>query len=164
MSQILNYDNQDIDLNSLFNFGFEPLKNLIATIAKSQKDSLKRIENIENKVSLREKKIDELDKQLKKQENFMAMKFKTLSNSMVGIPRGDGASSNNDIEENVNQLNINQISNQNLPKINDQVSVNDNNSNIDVNLNKIKIGSEDGNRKLLVNLRLFKIIFCKFIS
>ena len=83
MSHILNYDSQDFDLNSLFVFGFDQLKILITSIAKGQKDTLKRINEVENKVTLREKKIEELDKQLKKQENFMAMKFKTLSNSVA---------------------------------------------------------------------------------
>lgn len=83
MSHILNFDSQEFDLNSLFMFGFDPLKTLIAQLAKGQKDSLKRINDIENKVTIREKKIEELDRQLKKQENFMALKLKTLSNTMT---------------------------------------------------------------------------------
>lgn len=97
MSHILNHDNQEYDLNSLFMFGFDPLKTLIASLAKGQKDSLKRINDIENKVSLREKKIDELDRQLKKQENFMALKFKTLSNTMANNPGSRNEASSNDI-------------------------------------------------------------------
>jgi hypothetical protein len=171
MSQIINYDNQEFDLNSLFTFGFEPLKYLISTIAKGQKDSLKRIENIENKVSLREKKIEELDKQLKKQENFMAMKFKTLANSMTtnisNSNRQDAGSNNADNEENVNIIvNTNQQTSQQTNQYQTETVSNfennkDNslgNNNEIIFLNKIKIGTEDGNRKLLVNFSFFPIL------
>lgn len=107
MSHILNYDNQDFDLNSLFLFGFDPLKHLIALIAKGQKDTLKRINDVENKVSHREKKIEELDTKLKKQENYMAMKFKQLSNSVSAAsslkPEG-GVSENTNVVNEVNNI------------------------------------------------------------
>ena len=178
MAQILNYDNQDIDLNSLFTFGFEPLKFLISTIAKAQKDCLKRIENIENKVSLREKKIDELDKQLKKQENFMAMKFKTLSNTISNNPnssnRQDAGSNNADNEDNLNQnVNSNQPTiQQSNQQTNQQPNQNqsESGSNYDININsdsinfnKIRIGTEDGNRKLLVKIFINYYYYLLFI-
>ena len=93
MSHLLNFNDQEIDLNSLFMVGFDPLKNLIGSIAKDQKDSLKRINDIENKVTIREKKIEELDRQLKKQENFMSLKFKSLASS-ASAQKSNGSSEN----------------------------------------------------------------------
>lgn len=80
---LLNFDNHDFDLNTLFMFSFEQFKLLITSLAKNQKHSLQRINDIEDKITFREKKIEELEKQLKKQENFMATKFKNITNIAV---------------------------------------------------------------------------------
>lgn len=101
---LLNFDNHDFDLNSLFMFSFEQFKLLISSLAKNQKHSLQRINDIEDKITSREKKIEELEKQLKKQENFMATKFKNLTNLAV----------NNATNKADSSVDISHISNLNL--------------------------------------------------
>jgi septal ring factor EnvC (AmiA/AmiB activator) len=111
MSQqhILNYDSQDYDLNSLFMFSFDQLKFLITSLAKNQKHAIQRINDIEDKITVREKKIDELEKQLKKQENFMATKFKNITSIAVNNAANKGEfeskSSMSEIPSNVNSTN-----------------------------------------------------------
>lgn len=81
--KVLNFDSQDFDLNSLFIVNFDQFKILITALAKNQKYTMQRINDMEDKIIAREKKIEELEKQLKKQENFMATKFKNLTNIAV---------------------------------------------------------------------------------
>lgn len=80
---ILNFDNNDFDLNAVFMINFDQLKTLITALAKNQKFAMQRINDIEDKITSREKKFEELEKQLKKQENFIATKFKNITNFAV---------------------------------------------------------------------------------
>ena len=102
---LLNFDNHDFDLNSLFMFSFEQFKLLITSLAKNQKHSLQRINDIEDKITFREKKFEELEKQLKKQENFMATKFKNITNIAVNNATNKGDSVN-DISHHSSNLNL----------------------------------------------------------
>lgn len=104
---LLNFDNQDFDLNSLFMFSFEKFKILITSLAKNQKHSLQRINDIEDKITHREKKIEELEKQLKKQENFMATKFKNITNLAVNNASNKSDSAH-DTSQHSSTMNINQ--------------------------------------------------------
>jgi len=74
-------------------FSFDQFKLLITSLAKNQKHSLQRINDIEDKITSREKKIEDLEKQLKKQENFMATKFKNITNIAVNNAASKGESS-----------------------------------------------------------------------
>ena len=107
---ILNYDTQDYDMNALFMFNFDQLKFLITSIAKNQKNSEQRIGDIEDKILIKDKKLDDLEKLLKKQENFITTKLRTLTNiasnnttshnrepSYDKIPNIDNSHNNSDI-------------------------------------------------------------------
>jgi len=91
-------------------FSFDQFKLLITSLAKNQKHSLQRINDIEDKVTHREKKIEELEKQLKKQENFMATKFKNITNLAVNNASNKGDSVH-DISQQSGTINVIQNSN-----------------------------------------------------
>jgi len=107
---LLNFDNQEFDINTLFMFSFEKFKILITSLAKNQNHALQRINDIEDKITSKQKKIEDLEKQLKKQENFIATKFKSITNLAVNNAKRE---SSNEIP-NVNAImssskNLNQI-------------------------------------------------------
>lgn len=111
---MLHYDNQEVDLNSLFLFSFEKFKLLVSSIAKNQQQAMQRINDIEDKITLREKKIEDLERQLKKQENYMATKFKTMTNIAVNnnppvSNKSDNANDINNLNTNVNNIEVSYI-------------------------------------------------------
>jgi len=102
---LLNFDNHDFDLNTLFMFSFDQFKLLISSLAKNQKVALQRINEIEDKITIREKKLDDFEKQLKKQENYMATKFKNMTNFAVNNATNKVGDSNQEVVQNQNSSN-----------------------------------------------------------
>ena len=76
--QLLSFENQEYDLNGFFNIqiNFDQLKFLIISMTKSMKQANQRISDLEEINNVREKKIDELEKQTINQDIFLSSKYK----------------------------------------------------------------------------------------
>jgi len=78
--QLLNFENHEYNLNDFFNIqiNFEQLKFLIIAMTKNLKKANQRISDLEEKFNIRDKKIDELEKQTNNQDNFLSSKFQNF--------------------------------------------------------------------------------------
>jgi hypothetical protein len=78
--QLLSFENQEYDLNGFFNIqiNFDQLKFLIISMTKSMKQANQRISDLEEINNIREKKIDELEKQTNNQDIFLSSKYKNF--------------------------------------------------------------------------------------
>jgi hypothetical protein len=127
----LNYDNQDYDLNSLFNFNynFDILKRLIESLAKGQKAALLKVAELEDKLCNKDKRVEEIEKLLSTQKEVTTQRFKSIELTLVNVSKSVGInldkspkkvnklesekSSSISIVENMQGININNIKEEN---------------------------------------------------
>ena len=91
--QLISFENQEYDINSLFNFqyNFDPLKFLMMAVIKSQKQSSQKITEFEGLISEKEDRIQELEKQTNNQDIFLSSKYKNFfasKNEVGGMGTG----------------------------------------------------------------------------
>lgn len=92
-SQLVDFENQEFDLNNLFNFnfGFEQLKFLLMSLIKSHKQTSQKVTNLEEILLDKEERIHELEKQTNNQDIFLSSKYKNFTSVKNEGPRSDSA-------------------------------------------------------------------------
>lgn len=79
--QLVFYDNQEFDINSLFGFqfNFDQLKYLLMSLIKNSKHVTQKIADFEETIAEKEDRIQDLEKQINNQDIFLSSKYKNFN-------------------------------------------------------------------------------------
>jgi peptidoglycan hydrolase CwlO-like protein len=88
--QMLSFENNEYDINGLFNLqiNFEQLKFLLISMTKSIKISNQKISELEDQMNSKEIKIEEMEKHISDQNNFLSTKYRDFYSSKRSLQAG----------------------------------------------------------------------------
>ena len=75
--QVIEFDNQEYDINNIFNFNFnfDQLKFILMSLMKKSEKSTQKIEELEELMTEKEERISDLEKQIGNQDVFLSSKY-----------------------------------------------------------------------------------------
>lgn len=92
------FNNVEYDLNSLFNmqYSFDLLKTLLEAMGKSQHRSDQRLQDLEDRIEMKDKRIEDLEKQVSTFKESASQRFKNIEISLSGVKQGAGKNQHDD--------------------------------------------------------------------
>ncbi len=87
---VIDFQNTEYDINSLFNFSFnfEQLKYLLLSLVRTQKQTTEKINELEGLIEEKEERISELEKQSYNQDGFLNSQY--TNKKSIKIEGGGG--------------------------------------------------------------------------